>query len=530
MPGEFSVGSLFFSILNVATQNDVVDSLRMEYAWDLGPEEDLNRIDPGLVASSPTIENALSILAETSSVVGEKYFPVVVEGLSKALNARWAFVCNFNPATPDKASTIAFWDNGHAENFVYELLNTPCADVASEGVCCFANNITSLYPMDQMLKDIGAKSYAGTALQSLDGRVLGLLAVMDDKPFSDPEIVERIVELFSGRAAAELERLATTSLNERFGKIVEASVSEAYVFDGKTFRFELVNRGARENLGYSMEELRCLTPWDLKPEYSKEEFIEFVQPLLDGDVEVLKFQTVHMRKDASTYPVSVQLQYFSDPNGVFFASITDETERKEREEREKLILNEMNHRTKNVLAVVQVIARQTAKRNPEDYVERLEARIAGLSASHNVLVQNAWTEVPFEDLIRSQLGHFDHLIGSRITLSGPPMKIKATAAQGLGLALHELSTNAAKYGALSNEGGLVDVVWEEIEGEEGTQLRLTWSERQGPEVVKPEKSGFGSFMIEKSLAAQYSCQVDMDYDPSGLKCVFTAPKDSIIST
>ncbi len=477
----------------------------------------------------PTVENALSILAETSRVVGEAYFPIVVEGLAKALNVRWAFVCRFNPATPDEAATIAFWDNGPAENFVYELLNTPCADVASQGVCCYADDITSLYPFDEMLTDIGAKSYAGTALRSLDGRVLGLVAVMDEKPFADPDTVSEIVELFSARAAAELERLATASMNERLGKIVEASVSEAYVFDNQSYRFELVNRGARENLGYSMEELRKLTPWDLKPEYSKEEFLSFVKPLIDGELSVLQFQTVHKRKDGSTYPVSVQLQFFPDEGGVFFASITDETERKAREEREKLILNEMNHRAKNVLAIVQVLARQTAKRNPDDYVAQLEARIAGLSASHNVLVQNSWEDVPFEELIRSQLGHFEHLIGERITISGPPTKIKARAAQGFGLALHELATNAAKYGALSNENGCVAIHWEEIESAEGRQLRLCWKESDGPKVTAPSSAGFGSFMIEKSLASQFGCKVDLDYDPLGLRCEFLVPNDRVVS-
>lgn len=489
----------------------------------------MNRIDPNFVTQTPTVENALSIIAETSRVVGKAYFPVVVEGLARALNVRWAFVCHFDPATPHQASTIAFWDRGPAENFVYELLNTPCADVASQGVCCYADDITKLYPFDEMLAEIGAKSYAGTALRSLDGRVLGLVAVMDDKPFSDPEIVSEIVELFSARAAAELERLASASLNERLGKIVEASVSEAYVFDSRSFRFELVNRGARENLGFTMEELRELTPWDLKPEYSKEDFVAFVEPLLRGEVEVLQFETVHMRKDGSTYPVSVQLQYFPDEGGVFFASITDETERRDREEREKLILNEMNHRAKNVLAVVQVLARQTAKQNPEDYVAQLEDRIAGLSASHDVLVQNSWKDVPFDELIKSQLGHFEHLLGNRITISGPPTRIKATAAQGFGLALHELATNAAKYGALSTNSGCVAINWLEVDGDDGRCLRLTWLESGGPEVVAPAKRGFGSLMIERILAAQFGCKVDLTFEPKGLQCHFTAPSERVVS-
>lgn len=488
----------------------------------------LNRIDPGIVAHTPTIEKALSILADTSRVVGKAYFPAVVEALAKALDVRWALACRIDPENQHEAATIAFWDQGPADNFVYGLLNTPCADVAAQGVCCYADDVTRFYPFDEMLVEIGAKSYAGTALRTLDGRVLGLVAVMDEKPFSDPQAVTGIVELFSARAAAELERIASTSLNERLGKIVEASVSEAYVFDSRSFQFELVNRGARENLGFTMEELRGLTPWDLKPEYTEDEFRSFVEPLLHGEVEFLKFETVHLRKDRSTYPVSVQLQYFPEEGGVFFASITDETERRAREEREKLILNEMNHRAKNVLAVVQVLARQTVKRNPEDYVTHLEARIAGLSASHDVLVKNSWQDVPFDEVIRSQLGHFGHMIGDRIMMSGPPTRIKATAAQGFGLALHELATNAAKYGALANNCGRVAISWNETDGSDGRILKLTWIESEGPEVIAPQRQGFGSFVIEKSLASQFGCEVHLEYDPKGLRCEFLAPAERVI--
>lgn len=490
----------------------------------------MNRPDPSFVITAPTVQNALTILADTSHVVGESYFPVVVEGLAKALNVRWAFICRFDPASPDKASTIAFWDNGPAENFVYELLNTPCADVASQGVCCYADNITSLYPFDQMLADIGAKSYAGSALRSLDGRVLGLVAVMDENPFSAPDTVEQIVNLFSTRAAAELERLASASMSERLGKIVEASVSEAYVFTSDTCRFELVNRGARENLGYTMDELRTLTPWDLKPEFTEEEFRAFVRPLREGDQTVLRFETVHQRKDGTTYPVSVQLQFFPDQGGVFFASITDETVRKAKEEHEKLILNEMNHRAKNLLAVVQALARQTASGNPDDYVARLEARICGLAASHDVLVQNSWGDVPFEEIIHSQLAHFDPLIGKRISISGPPVMIKAEAAQGFGLALHELATNASKYGALSNDTGTIEITWEEMETEDRRCLKLSWTESGGPPVVAPSRSGFGSLMIQKSLSYQFDSSVELNFDPDGLRCNFMVPVEHLYSS
>ncbi|WP_120076196.1 HWE histidine kinase domain-containing protein [Aurantiacibacter odishensis] len=487
----------------------------------------MTRIDRVIFPRSPLVQNALAILAETSKIVGEGYFPVLVEALARSLSVRWVFVGKFDRADPTRSETIAFWDNGPAENFSYSLENTPCANVASDSVCCFPDNICDLFPDDQLLIDMGARSYAGMPLRAADGRVLGLVAVLDEEPFSDPEAVENIIALFSGRAAAELERLATRSVNEQLGRIVEASVSEAFVFNGDSYQFELVNRGARQNLGYTMEELRTLTPWDIKPEFSKDEFLAFLQPLISGEEETLVFETVHVRKDGSTYPVCVQLQYFPDVGNVFFASITDETEKKKQEDHERLILREMSHRAKNVLAIVQVLARQTVKNHPEDYLASLEARIAALSASHDILIRNEWKAVPLQDLVRSQLAHFRDLLESRIQLSGPHILLTAQAAQGFGLALHELGTNAAKYGALSNADGIVTISWQEI-CEGGEQVfELTWKEAGGPEVIPSETKGFGSFLIEKGLSSQFGADVRIAFDRTGIVARFRAPCDRV---
>lgn len=478
---------------------------------------------------TPLVQNALSILADTSRVVGEEYFPVLVEGLAEALGMRWALIARFDTDNPVEAGTIAFWDNGPAKNFIYKLEDTPCSDVAKLGVCTFPSAIQKAYPKDQLLVDMGAQSYAGTALRASDGRVLGLIAVLDDKNLDDPKAVEEIVSLFAGRAAAELERLMTASISERLGKIIEASVGEAYVFSSKDFRFELVNRGARQNLGYSMQEMLDLTPWDLKPEYEREDFLAFVQPLLDGSEEMLVFETVHQRKDGSTYPVCVHLQYFPDAGKVFFASITDETEHARQKEHERVILKEMNHRAKNVLAVVQVIAKQTARRNPEDYIDRLEARISALSASHDVLVDHDWKDLTFEELLISQLGHFKHLIGRRIELVGPNVLLQASAAQGFGMVLHELATNAAKYGALSTPEGKVTICWRVVEEEKNKPaFEIVWRESGGPLVSEPKTRSFGSFLIEKSLSSQFGCVVSSDYRPTGLVCTFQASAGAVL--
>src|SRR5262249_43898101 len=170
----------------------------------------------------------------------------------------------------------------------------------------------------------------------------------------------------------------------------------------------------------------------------------------------------------------------------FIGTVADITERKEREEREHLLMREVNHRAKNILSVVEAIARQTATRNPEDFIERFSERIQALSANQELLVRNEWKGVEIEDLVRAQLSHFVDLIGSRIVLDGPKLRLKVAGAQTIGLALHELATNAGKYGALSTNEGRVVVFW----AIDGDALTMSWTERDGPPVSAPQRRGF----------------------------------------
>jgi two-component sensor histidine kinase len=137
-----------------------------------------------------------------------------------------------------------------------------------------------------------------------------------------------------------------------------------------------------------------------------------------------------------------------------------EEERRESEQREHLLMREANHRAKNMPSLVQAIARQTAAREPEDFVERFTERIQALAATQDLLVRNKWQGVDVGDFVRAQLAHFADLVGPRIVVHGPNLRLNAAAAQATGLALHELATNAGKYGALSTDSDRVDFSWE----------------------------------------------------------------------
>jgi two-component sensor histidine kinase len=214
-------------------------------------------------------------------------------------------------------------------------------------------------------------------------------------------------------------------------------------------------------------------------------------------------------------------------NVIFIAGLRFAVESyKEREEKERLLMREVNHRAKNMLSVVDAIAHQTAAQNPKDFAERFSERIRALSANQDLLVRNEWRGVEIKDLVRAQLAHFADLIGSRIVVDGPKLQLKAAGAQAVGLALHELATNAGKYGALSNDKGCVDICW----GTDGDTLTMNWTERGGPLVTTPKRRGFGTIVMEAMTARSIDGDVRLAYDPSGLIWHLTCPAASALES
>jgi PAS domain S-box-containing protein len=189
-----------------------------------------------------------------------------------------------------------------------------------------------------------------------------------------------------------------------------------------------------------------------------------------------------------------------------------EDERKARAEKEHLLMREMNHRAKNMLSVVDAIAHQTATRNPEDFITRFSKRIQALSANQDLLLRTEWKGVDIRGLVHAQLAHFADLIGSRISADGPRLRLKANAAQAIGLALHELATNAGKYGALSTAAGCVDICWSARDG----AFTMSWTESGGPAVAPPERRGFGTIVMGVMAERSIGGKVDLDYPPSGV--------------
>ena len=206
-------------------------------------------------------------------------------------------------------------------------------------------------------------------------------------------------------------------------------------------------------------------------------------------------------------------------------AMLDITARKRAEEHQRLLTGELQHRVKNTLALVQAIASQTF-RDATDLGatrEAFAARLVSLGRAHDILTRSSWTEAPITEVVEGALAVHRGAETARIRTGGPAVRLGARAALSLALALHELATNAAKYGALSNDAGSIDLRWHVVQAG-APRFCLVWSEQAGPPILRPpSRRGFGSRLIERSFAAEVGGEVRLTYAPTGLICRLEAP-------
>jgi PAS domain S-box-containing protein len=197
--------------------------------------------------------------------------------------------------------------------------------------------------------------------------------------------------------------------------------------------------------------------------------------------------------------------------------LVDITERKRADEEQKILIDELNHRVKNTLATVQSISLHTHRSTPEAFMQRFEGRLVALSKAHDLLTRRRWTGVGLGELLEQELAPYAEADQSRIVLDGPELTVSARTGLALSMVLHELMTNAAKYGALSTEGGRVQVAWR-LEERTNNILTLRWIESGGPRVQQPTRRGFGRHLIERSVTKDLNGTADLQFIASGLQC------------
>jgi PAS domain S-box-containing protein len=220
-----------------------------------------------------------------------------------------------------------------------------------------------------------------------------------------------------------------------------------------------------------------------------------------------------------------------DDSGAFLGYTgcnVDITDAKLAGERQRLLINELNHRVKNTLATVQSIAAQTLRNagSPDQAQEDLEARLFALSRAHDVLTREKWEGANLRSIVASAVEPYGHRGDKRFSVGGPDLRLSPRMSLALSMAFQELITNAIKYGALCNEEGTVDISWTVAPGKEGSRLVLQWRESGGPPVKAPARRGFGSRLIERSLAQDLDGEVTIAFAPTGVVCTVDAPLET----
>jgi PAS domain S-box-containing protein len=294
-------------------------------------------------------------------------------------------------------------------------------------------------------------------------------------------------------------------------------------------RFLRVNDALCRILGYPVDELLTNSVQDITCPDDLAADLAQVELMGEGKINSYSIEKRYLRKNGAIIWGRKTVGCVRKGDGsidYFVAVLEDISARKAHDDQVRLLMREVNHRAKNMLSLVQAIARQTAARKPEDFIERFGERVQALAANQNLLVRNEWQGVDIEDLARAQLAHFADLVGSRMTVCGPTIRLNAAAAQAIGLALHELATNAGKYGALSVDAGRVDVRWR-IDGD---VFAMSWIECNGPPVSRPKRQGFGSTVIASMAKATVGGEVQLDYAPSGVTWRLTCPAANVVES
>lgn len=282
------------------------------------------------------------------------------------------------------------------------------------------------------------------------------------------------------------------------------------------------NAAAEKLYGYSQDEVVGRSVLMLVPDGRQEEEPRILTEVRAGRF-VEPYETQRRRKDGRLVEVLLSVSPIRDANGrVIGASKTahDITARKDAERLKSILVNELHHRVKNVLATVTAIARQTLGRDKanQEEVEAFTSRLASLSRAQDLLVHADWQHADLKAVMQQALSPYPV---DAFQIGGPSVPLPPRAVVSLSLALHELATNAAKYGALSAPGGQVSISWQ-FEPLADNRLRIVWEERGGPEVAPPRRRGFGSTLIERLLSAELKGETKFVYEKSGVICVIEA--------
>ncbi|MEO9298683.1 PAS domain S-box protein [Devosia alba] len=343
-----------------------------------------------------------------------------------------------------------------------------------------------------------------TPLHDTDGTMLGAVSTLVD--LSSQQLVKR--------AQQHLAALVKSSHDAIISKDLAGIITTW-------------NESAQRLFGYDAEEAVGKSITMLIPKERLHEEVEILARIRAGEV-VDHFETVRLHKDGSRLPLSLTISPIREEDGTIIGvskMARDITAQKESEERINALMREVNHRVKNQFAVINAMVRETSTRATDsvEFARQVSERIMALSRSHDLLVNGEWKGSSLFELLLAHVRAFGH--EERVGMSGPAISLQPFAVQYLGMAFHELATNAVKYGALSSEAGSVEISWS-VSGDD--QFQLTWTELGALKpVATPANKGFGSIVLERVAPSAVSGKGELTYLPDGIRWSLIAPLHAI---
>jgi two-component sensor histidine kinase len=384
--------------------------------------------------------------------------------------------------------------------------------------------------------------YAGAPMVVAGARI-GTLCVLDRKPHAFPSAAKLAqLKALAGLAAS----LFTLKDATRSGAIAEAALAReekrraialdaaslaSWAWDIRTDMIEcdvllseLFNL-PRSNRLRARDILAAIDPRDV---YQTETRFRDALTGSDDYLGEYRVKGFHPPRWVATRGRVIERDGDGKPTLIFGVNY-DITERKLGDERQRLLLRELNHRVKNTLATVQALATQTVRhaRQPSEFLAAFGARLQALGVAHSLLSDREWRGIGINELVQTEVKPFDSAEQPRIAISGADFLLSPDQAVGLGLILHELASNALQYGSLSAAAGKVDLDWKAQGRKRSRRLVLTWRETGGPQVEPPERHGFGSILIRRSLAKVISSEVTHEFRPEGVFAEISMPLEDL---
>jgi PAS domain S-box-containing protein len=342
-------------------------------------------------------------------------------------------------------------------------------------------------------------------------------------------LARQAADYLERRAADEQQKVLVAELQESEGRmraIVNTAQNGIITIDDNG-TIESLNPAAERIFGYNPEETVGRNVNMLMPEPFRGEHDIYLKNYFDtGQAKVLGIERelTALRRNGSTFPMELTVSEVAVAGRRMFVGVVhDITNRARNAERQAILMAELDHRVKNVLARVAMLAASTRKASTstDKYVRSLSGRIHSMAAAHSMLSQSGWKNVELGALVRNQLAPY--ATGSNVRIKGENIILGAAETEAVAMVLHELVTNAAKYGSLSVPDGRVCITWERVNLGAGTKLLFEWRELGGPPVHPEAPSGYGTSLIRSLIPHELGGKVDLTFTPDGVSCKIEIP-------